>query len=177
MRFIEQRLAGLVVIESDVFPDERGAITRAWMPQEFQDHGLSTEIAQCLLAFNHRRGTIRGMHYQAEPARQHKTTRVTRGAVFDVAVDLRPDSPTYCQWVGTELSADNRRALYIPPGFAHGYQTLTDDAEVFYFVSHGYSPADQRGVRYNDPAFGIAWPLGAPTMIHERDATYADFAR
>ncbi len=177
MQFIEQRLAGLYVVESDVFADARGSMTRAWIPKEFQDHGLSVDIAQGLMAFNHLRGTIRGMHYQAAPLWEHKTTRVTRGAVFDVAVDLRPDSPTYCEWFGIELSADNRRMLYMPPGFAHGYQTLADDTELFYLVSSGYSPAHARGVRYNDPAFGIAWPLGAPTMIHERDAGYQDFVR
>lgn len=175
MRFIEQKLPGLFVVECDVFPDVRGSLTRAWMPEEFQAHGLSVVIAHSLFAFNHRRGTIRGMHYQAEPAAEHKTTRVTRGAIFDVAVDLRPESPTYCQWIGTELSADNHRVLYIPPGFAHGYQTLTDDAEVFYFLSAEYSPTHQRGVRYNDPAFGIEWPLGAPTVIHERDTAYPNF--
>ena len=99
---------------------------------------------------------------------------MTRGAIFDVAVDVRPDSPTYCQWVGVELSADNQRVFYIPPGFAHGYQTLTDHADVMYFVSADYSPDHQRGYRYNDPAFGIAWPLGAPTMINARDASYPD---
>ena len=176
MRFIEQKLPGVFLIECDVFPDDRGSFIRAWMPQEFRDHGLSVEIAQGMFALNHRRGTIRGMHYQAEPMGDHKTTRVTRGAVFDVAVDLRPDSPTFRQWTGAELSADNHRILYMPPGCAHGYQTLTDDAEVFYFVSKGYSPPHQRGVRYNDPAFGIEWPLGKPTMIHERDAGYPDFA-
>jgi dTDP-4-dehydrorhamnose 3,5-epimerase len=177
MRFIEQKLAGLVVVESDVFTDSRGLFTRAWIPAEFTAHGLSVDIAQCLMAFNHHRGTIRGMHYQAAPLWEHKTTRVTRGAAFDVAVDLRPDSPTYCQWFGTELSADNRRMLYIPPGFAHGYQTLADDTELLYLVSAEYSPAHQRGVRYNDPAFGITWPLGEPAMIHERDTAYPDFVR
>ncbi len=177
MRFIEQKLPGVFVIECDEFPDDRGSFIRAWMPEEFREHGLSVAIAQCLFAMNHRRGTIRGMHYQADPMGDHKTTRVTRGAVFDVAIDLRPDSPTFCQWTGTELSADNHRILYMPPGCAHGYQTLTDDAEVFYFVSSGYSPPHQRGVRYNDPAFGIEWPLGTPTIINERDATYPDFAR
>lgn len=177
MRFIEQKLPGVFLIECDVFPDERGSFTRAWVPEEFKDHGLCVDIAQCMFAHNHRRGTIRGMHYQAAPMGEHKTTRVTRGAVFDVAVDLRPDSPTYCEWVGVELSADNHRILYIPPGLAHGYQTLTDDAEVFYFVSNAYSPPHQRGVRFDDPAFGIEWPLGKPTMILERDATYPDFVR
>ena len=177
MQFVEQSVPGVYLIESDTIPDDRGSFTRAWMPDEFAAHGLSIEIAQCMFAFNHHRGTIRGMHWQADPMWEHKTVRVTRGAIYDVAVDLRPDSPTYCRWVGAELTADNRRILYIPPGCAHGYQTLEDDTEVFYFVSKGYSPAHQRGARYNDPAFGITWPLGEPTMINDRDRTYADFVR
>lgn len=177
MQFTETRIAGVWLIDSDTFPDERGSFTRAWMPEEFEAHGLSTNIAQCMFADNRLKGTLRGMHYQADPMWEHKTVRVTRGAIYDVAVDLRPDSPTYCQWVGAELTARNRRILYMPPGFAHGYQTLEDDTEVFYFVSKGYAPALQRGVRYNDPAFGITWPLGAPTMINERDATYPDFIK
>lgn len=177
MTFTEQHIPGVFLIECDVFADARGSFTRAWMPEEFQAHGLSTAIAQCMFAHNHRAGTIRGMHWQADPMWEHKTVRVTRGAIYDVAVDLRPDSPTYLQWVGAELTADNRRILFIPPGCAHGYQTLVDDTEVFYFVSKDYSPAHQRGARYNDPAFDIRWPLGAPTMINERDAQYPDFAR
>jgi dTDP-4-dehydrorhamnose 3,5-epimerase len=177
MRFLEQPLAGVYLIECDTLSDDRGSFTRAWMPDEFAAHGLSTDIAQCMFAFNHHKGTIRGMHWQADPMWEHKTVRVTRGAIFDVAVDLRPESPTYCQWVGAELTADNRRVLYIPPGFAHGYQTLADETEVFYFVSKGYSPTHQRGLRYNDPAFGIVWPLGEPTMINERDRTYPDLER
>jgi dTDP-4-dehydrorhamnose 3,5-epimerase len=177
MQFIDTTIPGVMIVECDVIADDRGSFTRAWMPEEFAAQGLSIDIAQCMFAFNHHRGTIRGMHWQADPMWEHKTVRVTRGAIYDVAVDLRPDSPTYCQWFGAELSADNRRILYIPPGCAHGYQTLTNDAEVFYFVSKGYSPPHQRGARYNDPAFGIVWPLGAPTMINERDATYPDFTR
>jgi len=177
MQFTEQRIKGVFIIESDVIEDARGSFTRAWMPDEFQAHGLSTDIAQCMFAFNHQKGTIRGMHWQADPMWEHKTVRVTRGAIYDVAVDLRPDSPTYCEWVAAELTADNRRILYIPPGCAHGYQTLEDETEVFYFVSKGYSPSHQRGARYNDPVFGITWPLGAPTMINERDATYPDWVK
>jgi dTDP-4-dehydrorhamnose 3,5-epimerase len=114
------------------------------------------------------------MHYQAAPFEEAKIVRVVRGAIFDVAVDLRPSSPTYRQWVGFELTADDRRIMYIPAGCAHGYQTLVDETEVFYFVSAAYSPPHQRGVRWNDPAFGIEWPLGAPTSIHDRDASYPD---
>jgi dTDP-4-dehydrorhamnose 3,5-epimerase len=128
------------------------------------------------MASNHRRGTVRGMHYQSAPHQEVKVVRVVRGAIFDVAVDLRPGSPTFRQWVGVELSAANRRVLYVPTGLAHGYQTLEDDTDVLYFVSAPYVPALQQGVRWNDPAIGIDWPLGTPTIIHPRDAAYPDLA-
>jgi dTDP-4-dehydrorhamnose 3,5-epimerase len=175
MVFTATRLSGVVIVDCDVFADARGLFARAWMPDEFRANGLDTRIAQCSLSFNRKRGTIRGMHYQVAPFEEIKLVRTTRGAVFDVAVDLRRDSPTFRQWVGVELSADNRRMLYIPEGFAHGYQTLTDDAELLYFVSTEYSAEHQRGVRWDDPAFGVDWPLGQPTVIHDRDKRYADF--
>lgn len=175
MTFTETRIPDVLVVAPDVFADERGLFVRAWMPDEFAARGLETRIAQGSLALTRRRGTIRGMHFQAPPFEEAKIIRVVRGAVFDVAVDVRPDSPTFRQWVGCELSADNRQIMYIPPGCAHGYQTLADDTEVFYFVSAPYSPPHQRGVRWDDPAFGVVWPLGAPTSIHERDAGYPDF--
>src|SRR5262249_814916 len=159
----------------DVLPDDRGFFARTWMPEEFEARGLSTAIAQGSLAFNHRRGTIRGMHAQSAPFEETKVVRVTRGAVFDVAVDLRPDSPAFKQWPGVDLPQDTRTMLYLPPGVAHGYQTLTDDAEISYLVSAPYAPGHAIGVRWNDPAFGIDWPLGAPTLIHPRDASYPDF--
>jgi dTDP-4-dehydrorhamnose 3,5-epimerase len=175
MRFTETRIPGVLLVESEVFADDRGVFMPAWMPEAFAARGLDTRIAQGSLAVTTRRGTIRGMHFQAPPFQEAKLIRVVRGAMFDVAVDLRPGSPTFAQWVGVELSAENRCAIYIPAGCAHGYQTLVDDTEVFYFVSAPYSPPHQRGVRWNDPAFGIEWPLGPPTSIHERDATYPDF--
>ena len=161
-----------MLIDPDVFTDERGTFVPAWIRGEFESQGLSSEIAQCSMVCTNVRGTIRGMHFQAEPFGEAKVVRAIRGAIFDVAVDLRPDSASYLQWVGYELSEANRRMMYLPKGCAHGYQTLTDNAEVFYFVSAAYSPPHQRGVRWDDPAFGIAWPLGAPTGINERDATY-----
>jgi dTDP-4-dehydrorhamnose 3,5-epimerase len=172
MRFNETEIAGVVIVEPDVYKDDRGAWILAWKPSEFAERGLETAIAQASTAVTRTRGSIRGMHYQTAPFEEAKVVRVTRGAIFDVAVDLRPDSPTYLRWVGVELSDANRKIMYLPPGCAHGYQTLTDDSEVFYFVSAPYSPPHQRGVRWDDPAFGIAWPLGAPTRINERDATY-----
>jgi dTDP-4-dehydrorhamnose 3,5-epimerase len=164
------------LIECDVFRDDRGVFARAWVEEEFRAHGLSTDIAQCSLSFNHRRGTLRGMHYQARPASQAKVVRAIRGAVFDVVLDLDPESPTFKQWHGVELTADNRRALYVPAHCAHGYQALTDDAEVLYFVSERYSPADERGVRWNDPAFRIEWPITPPPVINQRDASFPDFS-
>ena len=175
MHVEQTTIAGVWIVTPDVFHDERGQFVRAWMPEEFASRDLDTRIAQGSLALTHRRGSIRGLHYQTAPFEEAKVIRAVRGGVFDVAVDLRRDSPTFLQWVGTELTADNRRVMYIPPGCAHGYQTLADDTEVFYFVSAPYSPPHQRGVRWNDPAFGIEWPFGPPTSIHERDATYPDF--
>jgi dTDP-4-dehydrorhamnose 3,5-epimerase len=175
MTFHETKIRGVFIVEADVFRDERGSFMPAWLPHKFAERGLDTAVALASLATNLRRGTIRGLHYQVAPLEEVKLIRAVRGAVFDVAVDLRPDSPTYCQWVGVELSAENRKMLYLPKGFAHGYQTLSDHAEVFYFVSAPYSPEHQRGARWNDPAFAITWPLGTPAVIHERDATYPDF--
>ena len=175
MQFTETKIGGVWLVEPDVFHDDRGTFARAWMPDEFSARGLNTAIAQGSLAFTRQRGTIRGLHFQAPPLQETKIIRTVRGAVFDVAVDLRPESPTYLQSVGIEISADNRRVVYIPAGCAHGYQTLEDDTEVFYFVSAPYSPPHQRGVRWDDPAFSIVWPLGPPTSIHERDAAYPDF--
>jgi len=177
MTFTKTAIEGVVIVDPDLFPDKRGAFVRMYMPNEMRERGLETEIAHCGLTVNHVRGTIRGLHYQSPPFSEAKFVRATRGIVFDVAVDLRPESSTFCQWVGVELSDANRRALYIPKGCAHAYQTLTDDAEVFYMVSAPYSPDHCRGVRWNDPAFGIEWPLGTPTMILDRDANYPDFVR
>ena len=175
MTLTETKLAGVWLIEADVFDDERGSFIRAWMPDEMAAHGLVTTISQCSMAASRRRGTIRGMHYQTAPFAEAKFIRTVKGAIYDVAVDLRPDSPTFCGWVGYELSDANRRALYLPPGIAHGYQTLVDDAEVLYFVSAPYAPAHSAGVRWDDAAFGIEWPLGAPSVINDRDAHYPDF--
>ena len=177
MHFEQTALAGVWIGTPDVFEDDRGQFVRAWMPDEFAERGLDTRIAQASLTTTRVRGSLRGMHFQVPPFEEAKAIRVVKGAIFDVAVDLRPDSPTYRRWVGAELSDTNRRIMYVPPGCAHGYQTLADDTEVFYFVSAPYSPSHQRGVRWDDPAFGIAWPLGDPTQINERDATYPYLSR
>ena len=176
MTFRETTLPGVWLIDPDVFADDRGAFVRAWVRDEFAEHGLETDLVQGAIATNRMRGTIRGLHYQVAPHGQAKLVRAIRGRVFDVAVDLRPDSPTYRQWLGVELDSDNRRMLYLPRGIAHGYQTLTDDAEVFYFVSAAYAPDHQQGLRWNDPAIGITWPLGPPTAINDRDASYPDLS-
>jgi dTDP-4-dehydrorhamnose 3,5-epimerase len=176
MTFTETRLPGVWLIDADLFPDHRGAFVLTWTPEPFEARGLDTRIAQVGIAVNIRRGTIRGLHYQRPPLDEAKQIRAVRGAIFDVAVDLRPDSPTFCRWVGVTLTADNRRMLYLPPGFAHGYQTLEDSTEVLYSVSKPYSRAHQEGVRWDDPAFGIEWPLGSPSVINDRDATYPDLA-
>jgi len=174
MTFDETAIAGVWIIDADVFRDSRGEFVRAWMPDEFRARGLETRVAQCSIASNELRGTIRGLHYQAAPFEEAKLVRAVQGTVYDVAVDVREGSPTYRRWVGVELTAASRRMLYLPPGIAHGYQTLTDGAEVLYFVSSPYSPQHQRGIRWDDPALGIGWPLGAPTRISERDAGFPD---
>jgi dTDP-4-dehydrorhamnose 3,5-epimerase len=175
MTFTETRVPGVWLIDADVFPDDRGAFVLAWTPEPFAERGLDTEIAQIGISVNIRRGTIRGLHYQRPPLDETKLVRVVKGAIFDVALDLRPKSPTFRRWVGVTLTDANRQMLYIPRGFAHGYQTLEDGTEVLYAVSKPYSRAHQDGVRWDDPAFGIDWPLGPPTSINERDATYANF--
>lgn len=168
----EQALRGVFLIEGSRYPDERGVFSEIWRTDVMAAHGLTTAVAQASLSSSARRGTLRGLHLQVAPFAQAKTIRVTRGAIFDVAVDLRPDSPTYRQWLGVELSADNGRILHLAEGFAHGFQTLTDDTEVLYFVSTEYSPAHERGYRYDDPAFGIRWPQMPPPVINARDAAF-----
>jgi dTDP-4-dehydrorhamnose 3,5-epimerase len=166
---------GVWVVEPERSEDERGFFARVWDEAEFAGRGLNPRVVQCSVSHNVRRGTLRGMHYQAAPHEEAKLVRCTAGAIFDVAVDLRPESGTFCAWAGVELSADNRLALYVPEGCAHGFLTLTDDAEVSYQISEAYVPDAGRGVRYDDPAFGIAWP-GEVLVVNERDRTYPDFA-
>ncbi len=172
MTFTETKLSGMFVIDADVYPDDRGTFEAAWHRESLLARGLETSMAQVSIAVNRVRGTLRGLHFQAPPFQEAKIVRVIRGIAWDVAVDLRPDSPTYRQWCGLELSADNRRMVYIPRGFAHGYQTLADDTEVVYFVSAAYSPDHQRGVRWDEPAIGIEWPIRPPAAISTRDATH-----
>jgi dTDP-4-dehydrorhamnose 3,5-epimerase len=167
----ETRLDGAFTVDVAPRADARGFFARTLDVRVFAEHGLDFRVAQANVAFNPRRGTLRGMHLQLPPAAEAKLVRCVRGAIHDVIVDLRPDSPTYLEHVGVELTADNRRALYVPPLFAHGYQTLTDDAEVEYQVSEFYAPGHERGLRHDDPRIGIAWPERV-TLISDKDAAW-----
>ena len=175
MRFDATSLDGVRVVDLEPKGDARGFFARAFCADELAAAGLETAVAQANLSWNAARGTLRGLHYQLPPAAETKLVRCTRGAVWDAVVDLRPDSPTFRRWEGFEISAENRRAVYVPRGCAHGYLTLTDDAEVLYFVSAPYSPELERGVRWDDPAFAIDWPV-APTVVSDRDRSHPDFA-
>ena len=171
MNYHETKIPGVFIIEPELISDARGFFAMSWLPEEFETRGLNPLIAQCNISFNKRCGTVRGMHFQRKPHEEAKIVRCTRGAMYDVAIDLRRDSPTRYEWVAAELTADNYRMLYIPEGFAHGYQTLADDTEIFYQISESYHPESAGGVRWDDPAFGLKWPLPI-TVIAERDATY-----
>ena len=176
MLFAETRLAGAWVIEVEPSSDERGLFARTFDADLFAERGLSAELVQCSTSFNRRAGTLRGMHYQAEPHGECKLVRCTAGAAFDVLVDLRPESPTYRAWDGVALSAENRRSVYVPRGVAHGFQTLVDGTELLYLIDTPYVPDAARGVRWDDPAFGIEWPdPPAERTISERDRSFPDY--
>ena len=174
MLFLETKLKGAFTIDLQRIEDSRGFFARAFCKREFERRGLNPAVVQCNVSFNPQKGTLRGMHYQQEPFREVKVVRCIAGAIFDAIVDLRPDSSTYRQWTGVELSAQNGRSLYVPEGFAHGYLTLTENTEVFYQVSEFYSPGYERSIRWNDPAFRIQWPI-EPLIISPRDASHPDF--
>ena len=174
MLFEPADLEGVWRVDLQPHADDRGFFARVWCAGEFKAHGLSDTLQQCSVSYNRRAATIRGMHYQAAPCEEAKVVRCTHGAIFDVLIDLRPASATFMRWMGAELTADNRRALYVPPGVAHGFQTLTDDTEVLYLIDCPFEPALARGVRWNDPAFGVQWPL-PPAVLSERDRSYPDF--
>jgi dTDP-4-dehydrorhamnose 3,5-epimerase len=177
MRFIPTRVDGAFVVEPEPVGDERGSFARLWCTREFAAHGLNAAFVQCNGSFSAGRGTLRGLHYQAEPYGEVKLVRCTSGAIFDVVVDVRPASPTFKAWFGVELTAQNRAMLYVPEGCAHGYMTLEDNAEVMYPVTQPYQPQAERGVRWDDPAFGIDWPDGGPTTVSAKDRSWADFVR
>jgi dTDP-4-dehydrorhamnose 3,5-epimerase len=174
VRYTPLAVDGVHLVELEPFSDDRGFFARSFDTDGFAEHGLRTEVAQCNVSFNHRAGTLRGLHLSLPGHPEAKFVRCTRGAIIDVAVDVRPDSPTYLQHVQVELSADNRAALYLPPHLAHAYQTLTDDAEVLYMVSVPYAPGAETGFRYDDPAFSVEWPLPV-SAISDKDAAWPAF--
>jgi dTDP-4-dehydrorhamnose 3,5-epimerase len=174
VKFVRTTLPGAFRVEMDRLEDDRGFFARSWCAREAEEQALNPRVAQCNVSFNRRRGTLRGMHFQAAPHEEAKLVRCTRGALFDVIVDLRSNSPTFRKWEAFELTEGNGLAIYVPEGFAHGFQTLVDDTEVLYQMSEFYVGASARGVRWNDPTFGILWPLSDP-ILSARDATFADF--
>jgi dTDP-4-dehydrorhamnose 3,5-epimerase len=173
--FRETSLKDVFIIEPERIEDERGFFARAWCKKEFEAHGLNPCVVQINLSFSKKRSTLRGMHYQGVPHQEAKLFRCIRGAIYDVIIDLRPASPTYLKWIGVELTADNRKMLYVPEGFAHGYQTLVDNTEVLYPVSQFYSPESERGVRWNDPTFGIEWPDRDNVVISQKDKSWPSY--
>ena len=175
MKFNKTAILGAYIIELEKVGDERGFFARAWCQKEFREHDLVTQFVQCNLSFNKRGNTLRGMHYQSAPLEEVKLVRCTRGAIFDVIIDLRPESSTFLKWIGVELTSDNYNMLYVPERFAHGYLTLTEEAEVFYQVSQFYSPGHERGVRWNDPVFKIDWPIDGDVVISEKDNNWPNF--
>jgi dTDP-4-dehydrorhamnose 3,5-epimerase len=174
MIFRDTLIEGVWVIEPERFEDERGFFARTWDTSEFAQRGLNGRIVQSSISYNRLRGTLRGMHYQAAPHAEVKLVRCTSGSIFDVAVDLRMESATFCRWFGTELSAENRFAMYVPEGCAHGFLTLTEESEVTYLISEFHAPDAARGLRWNDPAIGIDWPADV-LVVNERDRSYPDF--
>ena len=176
MTFEETSIDGAWLISLEPRTDERGFFARAWCEQELSTRGLTGTFVQCNDSYSRSAGTLRGLHYQAEPHGEVKLIRCIRGAVFDVIVDVRPESPSYLRWFGVELSAENRRSLYVPSGCAHGYQTLVDDSEVMYPVSTMYTPAAERGIRWDDPLFAISWPDVTERYLSPKDTRWPDFA-
>jgi len=174
MTFREMKLPGVFEVHMDLKPDERGVFARSWCQKEFENSGLNPKLVQCSISYNTRCGTLRGVHYQAPPFSEAKLVRCTKGEIFDVVVDLRPDSPTFRDWVGMVLNDENRHMIYVPEGCAHGFLTLRDETEVFYQMSEFYSAESARGVRWNDPAFQIVWP-GPVRVMSERDRAYPNF--
>ncbi len=174
MIFTETKLQGAFIVEPERLEDERGFFARTWCKREFAAQELDTRLVQCNVSINKKRGTLRGMHHQVAPHEEAKLVRCTMGSIYDVIIDLRPDSPTFKDWLSIELTAENRKMIYIPVGFSHGFMTLEDNTEVFYQMSEFYAPECARGIRWNDPAFDIAWPEDVK-VISKRDKEYPDF--
>lgn len=175
MIFTETKLPGAFTIDLEPYPDARGFLAQSWSSAEFAARGLNPQVAECNVSFSKLKGTLRGMHFQSPPRAQIKLVRCTAGAIFDAIIDLRPESPTFKHWVAVELTAANRRLLYVPENFAHGFQTLADNSEVYYQMSDVYAPEYAGGVRWSDPAFGIEWPEADNRIINARDSEYPDF--
>jgi dTDP-4-dehydrorhamnose 3,5-epimerase len=175
MIFTELALKGAFLVEVKKIEDDRGFFGRAWCANEFREHGLNPSFVKLNTSFSYRKGTIRGLHYQADPYQEVKFIRCTRGRIWDVIIDLRPGSPTFMKWLGNELSADNYRMVYVPENFAHGFVTLEDNSEVYYPVSQFYTPGAERGLRWNDPAFDIQWPVEI-TVVSDKDRSHPDFS-
>ncbi len=176
MKFVEAGLAGVYLIELEPIADERGSFARSWCREEFRAAGVDFTVVQTNISFNNAAGTVRGMHFQADPSPEAKVVRCTRGGVFDVVVDLRPASDTYCEWLGVELNPENQKAIFIPPDCAHGFQTLADATEVHYLMSQRYDPDAARGVRFDDSVFGIDWPLPV-SSLSDKDRNWPDFRK
>ena len=176
MVFKETILKGAYIIELEPTEDERGFFARSFCKKEFEERGLNCNLVQCNISYSKKKGTLRGMHYQAVPCQETKIVSCIRGTIYDVAVDLRLSSPTYCQWFAVELSADNHKMLYIPESFAHGFQTLEDNTEVFYEMAQFYNPESARGLRWDDPVFKIEWPLSVK-IISDKDSCYQNFEK
>ena len=176
MIFTETPLQGAYIIDLNTIEDERGFFARSWCKMEFGKHNLNPELVQCNISFNNKKGTLRGMHYQEEPYGEAKLVRCTQGSIYDVIIDLRTTSPTFLAWYSVELSAENRKMLYIPESFAHGFQTLADDTEVLYQMSEYYHPGHARGIRWNDPSVSIDWPLDT-IIMSKQDREYSDIQK
>jgi dTDP-4-dehydrorhamnose 3,5-epimerase len=174
MIFTETKIRGVLTIEPEILTDERGYFARSFCKEEFRKHGLETEIVQCNISYNKKKGTLRGMHYQAPPFEEAKIVSCTKGSIYDVVIDLRKDSRTYCQWTTADLNSENFRMIYIPKGCAHGFQTLADNSIVYYQMTEVFRPGSACGVRWNDPVFGIQWILDE-TIISEKDKDLSDF--
>jgi len=174
MKFTETKLKGAFIVELEKLSDDRGFFARSWCEKEFEARGLNSRVVQTNVSFNRKKATLRGLHYQIAPHQESKLIRCTRGAIYDVIIDLRPASPTYKQWMGVELTADNYRLFFVPEDFAHGFITLADNTEITYQVSQLYTPGSEKGIRFDDPAFNIQWPLEVK-VISDKDRTWPDF--
>lgn len=178
MLFKETKLGGAFIIELEPIEDERGFFARSFCAKEFEQHGLNSRIVQCNVSYNRKKGTLRGMHYQVSPYEEAKLVSCMSGAIYDVIIDLRPDSPNYCKWIAVELSANDYKMFYIPENFAHGFQTLKDNTTVFYQMTEFYHPKSAKGIRWNDSAFQIKWPIiKEDIIISEKDRGYTSFKK